>query len=67
MQGSDDGSNFVATGLTNQAGTEQAVTGDKVFDTVERPLFVRPNLTTAGTNAAVTVVAMVRRRNVMRT
>ena len=48
-------------------GAETTATANKVFTTIERPLFVRPNLTTAGTGATVVVTALLRRTNSMRT
>jgi hypothetical protein len=33
---------------------------------IERPLYVRPNLTTAGSGAAITAIATLRRANPMR-
>lgn len=68
FQGSADGTNFVTTGLSNAAGgTEASVSADKVVTTIERPLFVRPILTTAGSGATVTVQLCARRANPMRT
>ena len=67
IQGSDDGTNFVTTGLTNAAGgLEVSLAADKVFTTIERPLFMRPILTTAGAGATVTVVATARRTSSLR-
>ena len=64
-QGSADGSTFVATGLSNAAGgSEASANTDKVFTTIERPLFVRPILTTAGAGATVVVTAVCRRNDI---
>lgn len=69
IQGSDDGTNFVATpGLSNAAGgAEAVVTADKIFTIIERPRFVRPILTTAGVGAILTIVALCRRGQPIRT
>lgn len=68
FQGSADGSTFVTTGLTNAAGgTEAAVSSDKVVSTVENPLYIRPILTTVGAGATITVTAVCRRANPLRT
>lgn len=68
FQGSADGTNFVTTGLSNAAGgTEAAVTADKIVTTIERPLFIRPILTTAGSGATITVTALARRATPNRT
>lgn len=62
MQGSADGSTYVATGLSNAAGgTEFTATGDKIAALVERPRYIRPILTTAGSGATVTVTVVLRR------
>lgn len=67
VQGSADGSTFVTTGLSNAAGgTEASASADKVFTTIERPLYVRPILTTAGSGATVTVQLMARRAQPLR-
>ena len=68
VQGSDDGSNFVTTGLSNAAGgTEFTASADKVATLIERPPYIRPILTTVGTGATLTVVVTVRRANPLRT
>ena len=69
IQGSDDGTNFVtAAGLTNASGGgEVSLSADKVFTTIERPRYMRPIITTVGTGATLTVVAMLRRATPMRT
>lgn len=67
-QGSADGVTYIATGLSNAAGgAETTATANKVFTTIERPLFVRPNLTTVGVGATIVVTALLRRTNPMRT
>ena len=64
-QGSADGSTFVTTGLSNAAGgSEATASADKIFTTIERPLFVRPILTTAGSGATVVVTAVCRRNDI---
>ena len=68
VQGSADASTFVATGLSNAAGgSEATASGDKVFTTIERPRYMRPILTTAGTGATIVVTATLRRNSSMRT
>ena len=68
VQGSANGTTFPATGLSNAAGgTEATAAADKVFPTIERPRYMRPILTTAGTGATVTVTAILRRSNPLRT
>lgn len=67
VQGSADATNYITTGLANAAGgAEASATADKVFTTIERPRYVRPILTTVGTNAVITVTALVRRTNPLR-
>lgn len=69
VQGSADGTNFVtAAGLNSAAGgTEFTATTDKIAVILERPLYVRPILTTVGAGASVTVTAVCRRANPLRT
>ena len=68
VQGSANGTTFPATGLSNAAGgAEATAAADKVFTTIERPRYMRPILTTTGTGATVTVTAILRRSNPMRT
>lgn len=59
IQGSNDGSTWVT--LNNAQGTAATATADKALQIVEVPRFVRPNLTTAGVGAAVTVILCARR------
>lgn len=67
FQGSADGSTFVATGMSNAAGgSEASVSADRVTTTLERPLFVRPILTTVGVGATIVVTAVARRSSGMR-
>ena len=67
IQGSDDGTNWVTTGLSNAAGgTELAATADKSFTIIERPRYIRPILTTVGVGATLTVVALLRRATPVR-
>lgn len=66
LQGSNDGTNWFT--LANAAGGAAAtLTANGGMATVELPRYVRPNLTTAGTGAAVTVTALMRRANPLRT
>lgn len=68
FQGSANGTDFVTTGLANAAGgTEASITADRVVTTLERPLFIRPILTTTGSGANITVVALARRATPNRT
>ena len=67
VQGSADNATWVTTGLSNAAGgTEATASADKVFTTIERPNFIRPNLTTVGVGASVTVTATLRRAQPLR-
>lgn len=67
VQGSADGSTFYATGLSNAAGgAEGTASADKIFTTIERPMYVRPILTTVGAGATITVTAVCRRTSSMR-
>lgn len=66
VEGSNDGATWV--GLNNAAGGAAATaTANKIMTIIERPRYIRPNLTTAGTGAAVTVIATLRRANPLRT
>lgn len=68
VQGSADGTNFIATGLSTAAGgTEGSASADKIYTTIERPRYIRPILTTAGSGASVVVTALCRRANPLRT
>lgn len=67
VQGSADGTTFVTTGLSNAAGgTEFSASADKVATTIERPLYVRPILTTAGAGATITCTLIARRAQPIR-
>lgn len=67
-QGSADGSTFVTTGMSNAAGgSEASASANALFTTIERPLYVRPILTTAGSGATITATLVARRANPMRT
>lgn len=67
IQGSADGTTFVTTGLSNAAGgAEVSIAADKVFTTIERPLFMRPIITSAGSGATLVVTAVCRRTSGMR-
>lgn len=66
LQGSNDGTNWFT--LTNAAGgTAVTMTANAGAATIELPLWVRPNLTTPGTAAAVAVTMLMRRATPMRT
>ena len=55
IQGSNDGSNWVT--LNNAAsGSGATLTANGVLQIVELPRYVRPNLTTAGAGATLTVM-----------
>lgn len=65
FQGSNDGTNWF--GLTNAAGGAAAtLSANGGLATVELPLYVRPNLTTPGAGATVTVKLCARRATPMR-
>ncbi len=65
VEGSNDGTNWVA--LSNSAGGAAATaTADKAITIVERPLHIRPKLTTAGSGAVITVIALARRPTPLR-
>jgi hypothetical protein len=65
LQGSNDGTNWFS--LTNAAGGAAATfTADGGKQTIERPVYVRPNLTTGGTAADVTVTLHMRKTPQMR-
>ena len=69
IQGSYDGTTWGSpiVGLKDAGGgTEASAAADKCFTIVERPRFVRPILTTVGTAAVVTVVALARRSQPIR-
>ena len=69
VEGSPDGTSWGTStpGLSNAAGgAEATITTDKVFTTVERPLFLRPRLTTVGAGATVVVTALLRRAQPLR-
>ncbi len=66
LQGSNDGSNWFA--LTKFASsTAAAFTADGIVMTNEAPLFVRPNLTSVGSGAAINVVLCAIRQTPVRT
>lgn len=66
VEGSNDGTNWVP--LSNAAGGSAATaTANKGMTIIERPLYMRPNLTTPGTGAAIKAIATLRRANPMRT
>jgi hypothetical protein len=65
LQGSNDGTNWFS--MTNAAGGAAATfTTDGGKQTIERPRYVRPTLTTAGTAADVTVTLYMRKQPQMR-
>ena len=65
VEGGNDGSAFMA--LSNAAGgTAATASANKCMTIIERPLHVRPNLTTAGSGAAITAIATMRRANPLR-
>lgn len=60
FQGSNDGTNWF--GLTNAAGGSAAtLSANGGLSTIELPRYVRPNLTTVGVGAAITVSLCARR------
>jgi hypothetical protein len=59
-QGSNDGTNWFT--CTNVAGaTAATMTAAGGMQIIERPLYMRPNLTAVGAGATITVTAMLRR------
>lgn len=65
FQGSNDGTNWFP--LTNAAGGSAAtLSANGGLATVELPRFVRPNLTTPGAGATITVTLCARRATPMR-
>jgi hypothetical protein len=66
LQGSNDGTNWFT--LSNAAGAAAAsFTADGAATTIETPRYIRPNLTTVGVGATVTVTLYRRRHTPMRT
>jgi hypothetical protein len=66
VEGSNDGATFMA--LANAAGGAAATaSANKCMTIIENPLSTRPNLTTAGSGAAITAIATLRRANPLRT
>lgn len=66
LQGSNDGSNWFA--LTKFASSTAATfTADGIVTTNEAPLFVRPDLTSVGSGAAINVVLCAIRQTPVRT
>lgn len=66
IQGSNDGTNWFT--LSNAAGgTGATFTADGGKSIIELPRYVRPNLTTPGTGAAVSVALLARRQQPLRT
>lgn len=65
IQGSNDGTNWFT--LSNAAGATAATfSGDGGKTIIELPRYVRPNLTTPGTGATVTVTLLGRRAQPLR-
>lgn len=65
IQGSNDGTNWFT--LSNAAGAAAATfTADGGKAIIELPRYVRPNLTTAGTGATVSVTLLARRAQPLR-
>lgn len=66
LEGSNDGVTF--SPMSNASGgADIAMTSNDLASTVELPLWVRPNLTTPGAGAAVTVTLLARRATPLRT
>lgn len=66
IEGSNDGTNWVP--LSDAAGAADATaSANKAITIVELTKFIRPNLTTPGTGAAVTASLVARRATPMRT
>lgn len=66
VEGSNDGTNWLP--LSNAAGGTAASTSaaNKLFTIIERPRYIRPNLTTPGAGAVVTAIATLRRAQPLR-
>jgi hypothetical protein len=64
IQGSNDGTNWLTLNLAS-TGTATAST-DKAMQILELPRYIRPNLTTPGVGATVTVMALLRRNHPLR-
>ena len=65
IEGSHDGTNWFT--LHNAAGSAVATLGaNGMITIIELPRYMRPNLSTPGTNAEVTVILLARRANPMR-
>ncbi len=63
IQGSNDGTNYFS--MTNASGGAAATfSADGGKQTVERPRYVRPYLTTAGTGAVISVTCLARKNPV---
>ena len=66
VEGSNDGTTWLP--LSNAAGGAAATaTANKAMTVIERPLYMRPNLTTAGGGAVLTAIATLRRAQPLRT
>ena len=66
LQGSNDGVTYFP--LSNAAGAAAATfSADGGKTVIERPRYMRPYLTTAGTAAVISVTACIRRANPLRT
>lgn len=60
IQGSNDGTNYFS--LTNAAGgTAMTFAADGGKQAIERPRYVRPSLTTAGSASVIAIVLLARR------
>lgn len=66
VEGSNDGSNWLPLNKADGA-TAASTSADKMMQIIERPLFIRPRLTTPGTAASVAVHFTLRRANPLRT
>jgi hypothetical protein len=65
FEGSNDGSTWFS--MSNAAsGSAIALTANGGATTIEVPLYVRPNLTTAGAGATITVTLLMRREQPLR-
>ena len=66
LEGSADGSTWVSLNAA-AGGTAATATANKAITLIERPLYLRPNLTTPGAGATITVTALCRRATPLRT
>jgi len=67
LQGSNSGNSYFSLTKVNTSGTAATATADGGVSTNEASRFVRPNLTTPGSGASVTVTLVANRATPLRT